>query len=534
MVFSNGVAMVAFLVIYFSFFGCSTQHKSDFPKNDTEQFDIVFVSIDTLRSDHLSCYGYDRKTSPFIDSLAQNGVRFEHARSASPWTLPAHTTMFTGQLPATHHIVDDTISLEPSTPVLPVLLKESGYQTGGFVSTLYVSKIYGFDRGFDYFEDFDLHTEKRNLSGEVVAEEIVSQAMTWWSSTEANKPVFLFLHFYDVHYEYDPPPPYDSMFDRPPQDGDRKYKNYFHFKKKPVKQKQMQHQIAQYDESIRYVDDQLKRIQEAADRAGRKIRWVITSDHGEEFGERGSWGHAHTLYAEQLHIPLIFSGAGLPTSKVPSSNWVGNHDIAPTIASWVGKAENLQADGLDLNSFFSAEQDIPSRSFLGETTRFTTNRLSLLENEYRLEWDLKSNTAELFKPLEDPKEKNNLAKTEPDILKAMKIRAEDLLGDGWEAKEDGVVSLPKSYALFEGRHAKELQVKKGDSFQVLPYDAEISFTSKTDASNLFGPMQAVGKKIPSKNSPLQILSVKSQSSIELDETTRSLLEQLGYIQSEEE
>ena len=93
--------MVAFLVAFLSLSGCSTQLTSEFPKNSTDQFDIVFVSIDTLRSDHLSCYGYERETSPFIDSLAKNGVRFEHARSASPWTLPAHTTMFTGQLPAT-------------------------------------------------------------------------------------------------------------------------------------------------------------------------------------------------------------------------------------------------------------------------------------------------------------------------------------------------------------------------------------------------------------------------------------------------
>ena len=526
--------MVAFLVAFLSLSGCSTQLKSEFPKNSTDQFDIVFVSIDTLRSDHLSCYGYERETSPFIDSLAKNGVRFEHARSASPWTLPAHTTMFTGQLPATHHIVDDKVSLDSSTPVLPAILKENGYQTGGFVSTLYVSKIFGFNRGFDYFEDFDLHTEKRNLSGEVVAGEIVSQAMNWWSSTEPDKPVFLFLHFYDVHYEYDPPEPYASMFDRPPQKGDRKYRNYFHFKKKPVKAKQMEHQIAQYDESIRYVDDQLKRIQEAADRAGRKIRWVITSDHGEEFGERGSWGHAHTLYAEQLHIPLILSGEGIPKSKNPDSNWVGNHDIAPTIASWIGKTDALQADGLDLNPFFSGETSIPSRPFLGETTRFKTNRLSLLENEYRLEWDLKSNRAELFKPLEDPKERNNLAKKEPNILKAMKIRAEDLLGDGWKATEDGMVQLPRSYALFEGRHAKTLNVKEGDTFQVLPYDAEISFIKNEDAATPVGPMQAVGKKSPPKDSPLQTLSVKSQSNIELDDTTRSLLEQLGYIQSEEE
>ena len=119
--------------------------------------------------------------------------------------------------------------------------------------------------------------------------------------------------------------------------------------------------------------------------------------------------------------------------------------------------------------------------------------MSLLENEYRLEWDLKNNKAELFKPLDDPK-RSNLAKTEPDILKAMKIRAEDLLGDGWEAKEDGIVKLPKSYALLAGV-MQEITSKKGDSFQVLPYDAQITFRSIRDPSKSVGPMQSCWEKI---------------------------------------
>ena len=147
--------------------------------------------------------------------------------------------------------------------------------------------------------------------------------------------MFLFLHVYDAHYAYDPPEPYASMFDRPPEKGDPKYRNYFHFKKKPLTPEQFEHQLAQYDESIRFVDAQLKRISEAAAAAGRSVRWVVTADHGEEFGERGSWGHAHTLYSEQLHVPLVVSGPGLPEGMV-IDEVVGTHDVAPTIAGWVG------------------------------------------------------------------------------------------------------------------------------------------------------------------------------------------------------
>ena len=123
--------------------GCN---KQDAPKS--EQPMVVLVSIDTLRADHLSAYGYERKTSPFIDELAAKGTRFEYARSASPWTLPAHATMLTGQLPATHHIVDDSVSLSPDIPILAEEMNNKGWATGGVVSTMYVSSLFGFDRGF--------------------------------------------------------------------------------------------------------------------------------------------------------------------------------------------------------------------------------------------------------------------------------------------------------------------------------------------------------------------------------------------------
>ena len=118
------------------------------PSGHEEHFDVVFVSMDTVRADHISSYGYARNTSPFIDRLAGEGIRFDQARSSSPWTLPAHTTMFTGQLPTTHRIVDDHLKLDIQTPVLPAVLQKAGWRTAGVVSTLYVSEMFGFERGF--------------------------------------------------------------------------------------------------------------------------------------------------------------------------------------------------------------------------------------------------------------------------------------------------------------------------------------------------------------------------------------------------
>ena len=148
---------------------------------------------------------------------------------------------------------------------------------------------------------------------------------------------------------------------------------------------QQEHQIAQYDEEILYVDAQLKRLADAIDGKRDDIRWVVTADHGEEF-----WGVDHGAispirYTVNNYIPLIVSGKGIPTSVV-DSGWVGNHDVAPTVAAWADV--KLNADGLDLTPYFTGKESLPERPMIAETTRFKTNRLSLLEGGYRLEWDL--------------------------------------------------------------------------------------------------------------------------------------------------
>ncbi|MDP6931645.1 MAG: sulfatase [Myxococcota bacterium] len=523
--------MVALLV---ALFGCSPS----LPAGDEGRPDIIFVSIDTLRADHLSTYGYERPTSPFFDQLAHDGTRFEQARSSSPWTLPAHTTMFTGLLPSSHQVVDDNLRLDESIPVLAETMSEAGYRTGGFVSTLYVSTLFGFERGFENFEDFGIHTEKKNLRGEVVAEDVVDSALSWWQKQPAGEPVFLFLHLYDVHYTYDPPAPFETLFDRAPDDDDRRYKNYFHFLKKPLDSEEFEHQIAQYDEAIRYVDTQLQRLDAAARTAERGVRWVITSDHGEEFGERGSWGHAHTLYAEQLHIPLIVSGPGLPEARVVEGS-VGSHDLAPTIASWADS--EMTGDGMDLGGPLDGNP-IADRPLVAETTRFSTNRLSILEDGLRLEWDLKHRKRQLYDVREDPGESNDIARSRPEDVTRLARRIETLLGQPWQAGTAGTVTTD-GIILRQGRQ-KKLTVEDGDRFQVLPYDAQVWFSprgetpaptatsEKSPSDARLGPWQANGGDRPGADAPLQV-DASGTAQIEMDEATRAQLEALGYLQEAE-
>jgi arylsulfatase A-like enzyme len=516
--------MVAFLVALLA--GCSFEPK--IPAGDPVRPDVIIVSIDTLRADHLSAYGHDRPTSPFLDKLAADGTRFAHARSTSPWTLPAHTTMLSGQLPTTHQVTDDHLSLDVGVAVLPEVMKQAGYRTGASVATLYVSRKFGFERGFDFFDDHGITSEKINLSGSVTADKVISSAVDWIEDVPAGEPVFLFLHFYDVHYHYDPPAPFSTMFDRAPARGDRRFKNYYAHKKKPLTPAQKAHQLAQYDESIRYVDDELQKLHKLLGDAGRKSRWVVTSDHGEEFGERGSWGHAHSLYAEQLRVPLIISGEGLPSGVVVPEA-VGIHDIAPTVASWVGGVLP-QADGIDLAPAMGGAA-VPVRPFPAETFRFKTRRISLYEAGLRIEWDVKKDRRELFASDEDLLEQTDLSQLRPADLARMAKRVEAVFGQPWVANVAGEV-LPKKGTFLSGGAHKRGQVEAGQRFQVLPYDARVRFKQRASAGPALGPWRSTGKQ-PPHGGPLSFEATASTSDVTLDAETRKKLEALGYVQGDD-
>lgn len=473
--------------------------------------DIVFVSIDTLRADHVGAYGNERDVSPFIDSLAARGVRFGHARSPTSWTLPAHTTMLTGQLPTTHGVVEDTLKLSKAVPVLPELLHDAGYATGGAVSTLFVSSRFGFERGFHHFQDFGILHKKLNLAGLVQMDDVVDDLTAYAASVPRERPLFLFLHTYDAHYAYDPPAPYDTMFDRAPTPEDARYRSYGYYRKNPVSEEVLDHQRAQYDESIRWIDDQLARLDASLRAAGRNPRWVITSDHGEEFGERGSWGHGHTLYAEQLHVPLIVAGPGIPQGVVVEEA-VGTHDLAPTVASWAGVDGLDTPDGLDLTPYFDGRSAPPKRAFLAETSRHRTLRLGLWEDGRRLEWDVMADRAEVF---------TDRAETSagPDADEAMQARVVELLGAPWTGK-GGEVRVKKGRVLGI-RPTRTRKVEAEEPFAVVPLDASF----RIDGPEKVGPIQVgdetlTGVSWSGRTRPI---------GVDLDEDTRSALEALGYV-----
>ncbi|MBI1356038.1 MAG: sulfatase-like hydrolase/transferase [Acidobacteria bacterium] len=316
---------------------------------------ILLISIDTLRSDHLSSYGYERPTSPRLDELAREGVRFENVVAPTSWTLPSHMSMLTGLDPLLTGVYVDTRSLPPDTDTLALRLSRLGYATGGVVSAGYLNAKWGFARGFDYYDDFSVG--KRHFGAdkqEITSPHIIQLANRWldqWQRQESERPFFLFLHFYDVHYDFNPPPPYDTMFD-PDYKGSL---TGLDFDTNPalkpgLPQEDLNHLLSLYDGEIRHMDDQLGGFFDDLRQRGLFDDTIIavTSDHGEEFGEHGRFGHRATLYDEVLLVPLIvrFPAKIRAGGVVPDQ--VRSIDIGPTLLELAGTdAAGFGSDGVD-------------------------------------------------------------------------------------------------------------------------------------------------------------------------------------------
>jgi arylsulfatase A-like enzyme len=290
---------------------------------------VVLVSIDTLRRDHLSLYGYPRRTSPGLEAFAREAVVFEDAVSTSSWTLPAHASLLTSTVPSVHGATSSNVGLSPEWPGLPRLLKDAGYFTQAMTTHVYLSKEYGFGEGFDRHRYFP----------ETRAEEVTDQAVRFLES-RGDSDYFLFLHYYDPHWHYDPPAPYDRAFD--PKYRGETTGIWWEFKEleaDSIDPADLHHIQALYDGEILYTDRQLERLFQEMKSLGlfENALVVVTSDHGEEFLDHGQWEHQKTLYEEQLRVPLVIKfprAAAKGAERV--SGQVSLIDVAPTVLDVLG------------------------------------------------------------------------------------------------------------------------------------------------------------------------------------------------------
>lgn len=328
---------------------------------ESKRPDVFLIIIDTLRADHLSCYGYDRVTSPVLDSLAASGTLFMRCQAQAPWTLPAHASIWTGLSVASHMAgIRDMITYGLSTDFdnIATVLKNEGYVTLGFVNVVLLNNSFGFANGFDHYS-WIAHGHGR-------AAETVDEVLEWFMENRGNpNPKLVVIHLFDVHAPYNPPPPFDTRYSFEGTGGITDWE--VSDDAELLNPEAREHLINMYDGEIAWVDSQLGRLfgqlreLDIADNA----LIIVTSDHGEEFLDHGLWGHGHSLYQELLHVPLIISGPGIP-SGVTESTPAAQYDILPTIAAYAGVSMPDHVEGIDL---FSPSQELrilpSSGAFIG-------------------------------------------------------------------------------------------------------------------------------------------------------------------------
>ena len=342
-----GIVLLAVLLIR-----GSTHRVPSAPVADG-RLNVVLISVDTLRADHMGIYGYERDTTPFIDEFFAEGVAFERCISQAPWTLPAHMSIFTGEYSSTHGVLDKHTCnvLDPSTETFVDVLHRAGYTTAAFTGGGFVSQDYGYHT-FDLFDD----TGQRNARN--------FGSMIKWLERRASEPFFLFWHEYWPHCPYTPPPEHDIFSDPEytgpvqvePQPGnthmDKKCGIYYKKMLPRLGPEDVQYIIDKYDGCIRQSDTLARRLIETLSSEGLLQRTLIvfTSDHGESFADREHEqriGH-HTMYEEVLRVPLLLWSPQLAQSPRRIADVVESIDIGPTILAQVGLQLSQETMGVDV------------------------------------------------------------------------------------------------------------------------------------------------------------------------------------------
>lgn len=376
---------------------------------ETGPYNLILISIDTLRADHVGCYGYSRATTPRIDALAREGVVFDRTMSACCWTLPSHASMLTGLYPAFHSLQDDGVKLPDDVPTMAEKLRATGYHTLAVVSHVYVSSQFDLDRGFDEFDDSLI----RGGAVNPVATQVVDRALQRFEEIPEG-PFFAFVHFFDPHWDYVPPQPFAARFADPNYrgrvDGTVVSMTPYFAPDARVPQADLQHMIDLYDGEIAYTDAEIGRLLDALKRAGRLDRTVvvITADHGEEFKEHKQLGHGQTLYEEQLRVPLIVSGYPPLGRGERRHEVVSLVDIAPTLLEIAG-AEPLP----DLPGSSLLDREVlAARKLFAESIRFGVEQraariedakvIHLLQGDRRTFYDLARDPGEQSPLGQDP------------------------------------------------------------------------------------------------------------------------------------
>jgi arylsulfatase A-like enzyme len=421
------------------------QLRPDTPHN------VLLISIDTLRADHLGCYGYNRPTSPNLDALAAEGAVFEDASATSPWTVSSHFSILTGLFPRSHGVNGWAKPMPTDIRTLAGHLQELGFATGAFVNHLILNAERGFGTGF---ETFLVEDEKLNPRGK--SQTILDNAGRWLEQ-QGQARFFLFVHLYDVHSSYISMPRFKRRFIGEYEGDVNGYAQQlkdFRLGTLDWSDDDVGHLVDLYDAGIAQLDDTLGGFFDGLKARGQwdNTLIIVTSDHGEEFLEHGDVLHGGTLYQELLHVPLILRGPGIPTGR-RLGHEVTLVDLLPTVLSFVGLPPPGDVEGVDLRpTLLDPALQPPERWIFAEADKWFNKergnyRRSIRRGRYKLHYDHLSDGRTLFDLEADPGEEHDISAEHPELTETLWAKLQEYMAGSREVDATIEVSPEEIKAL---------------------------------------------------------------------------------------
>jgi arylsulfatase A-like enzyme len=427
--------MLAQIGLCLALIGCGSREPSWAPP------DIVVISVDTLRADHLPTYGYPQPTAPRIDELARQSRVFDRAYTPAPFTLPAHASLLTGLHPDRHSLHQRGDTLAPGIVTLAELLAASGYATGGFTNGYFVSPAFGLDRGFGVFDFKHEFDDPRN------AEQTNAAILEWLDGLDAG-PFFLFAHYFDVHSDwqrlpYDSPEEQRKQFAGPEPDGFRvgngskvasRFMALLNRDGLSYRDDELRYVEGLYDAGLAYTDAQVGRLLDALRERGRfeKAIVILTSDHGEEFQDHGKLLHTQ-IFEELVRIPLLVSlpemrgdssrscrpaAAGPPVDLASiragrSELRVQLEDVLPTLAECLGVPAPVANQGRSFLPTLLGASAEPRTIFIDHRRH---DEWAVIDDDWKLLLGTGDAPPQLYHLPSDPGELRNVAASEPAVV----------------------------------------------------------------------------------------------------------------------
>ena len=388
------------------------------------QINVLIITFDTTRADHIAAYGNDAAHTPTLDQLASDGVLYERALTSIPITLPSHSSIMTGKVPFVHGVRDNGLfKLAEKQKTLAEILKDNGYNTAAAIGSFPLTSQFGINQGFDYFNEHitqkfeDLFGERtipkdRLFFDERKAAE-VNDAIMPWIENNAQSPFFVWLHYFDPHHPHEPPAPYNQSFIHDLYLGE----------------------IAYADESLGNIIAQLKRLN-----VYDNTLIVFTSDHGEGLGEHNESTHSLLIYNGTLHVPLIVKYPQQQYANTKISSWVGLVDILPSILNKLGIVvpDGTQGQVLPVIDATDTSREIYAETLSPRFSRGWGEQRGLVKNGYKYIYGPQK---ELYNINSDPKEVHNLIKEKPLLADSMKSDLQNYIDEYQDSESHSSIDI---------------------------------------------------------------------------------------------